>query len=137
MNSNDEKYIIEDIDKFIESTRVLIFNSFGKSEEKDIDELSFLLSELDIEEVNELNEVLTQHECKIISKEFIKTETNKITKKVRFTISIKKYMAMIESFNSRMISNMLNNLVNKGLLETAYSVENDDFIFWIKESGNI
>jgi len=136
MNFDNEKFIIDDIDKFIESTRVLVFNSFGKPEENQVDELSFLLSELDNEEINELNDVLTQHECEIISREFVKKEINKKTKTVRFSISTKKYMDMIESFNSRMISNMLHNMVNKGLLETAYDAESNDFIFWIKESGN-
>jgi hypothetical protein len=136
MNDSNEIFIIDDLTKFIESTRVLVFNTFGKTEEG-IDELSFLLSELDKEEVGELNETLTQQECEIISKDFIRKETNKKTKKIRFTISTKKYMAMIESFNSRMISNMLNNMVNKGLLETAYDINCNDFIFWIKDSGNI
>lgn len=43
---------------------------------------------------------------------------------------------MIETFNSRMVSNMLNNLVNKGVLETAYDSESDDFIFWTKNDTN-
>lgn len=137
MNHNNEKFIIDDINKFIESTRVLVFNSFGKSEDNQIDELSLLLSDLDTEEINELNQILTQHECEIISQEFIKKEINKKTKIVRFTISTNQYMAMIESFNSRMISNMLNNMVNKGLLETAYDIDSNDFVFWVKESGII
>ena len=33
-----------------------------------------------------------------------------------------------------MISNMLNTLVNKGLLETAYDNESNDFIFWVKNN---
>jgi len=136
MNDSNEIFIIDDLHKFIESTRVLVFNSFSQTEEG-IDELSFLLSELDKEEVGELNETLTQHECEIISKDFIRKEINKKTKMIRFTISTKRYMAMIESFNSRMISNMLHNMANKGLLETAYDVDCNDFIFWIKDSGNI
>ena len=136
MNDSNEIFIIDDLPKFIESTRVLVFNSFSQTEEG-IDELSFLLSELDKEEVGELNETLTQHECETISKDFIRKEINKKTKTIRFTISTKRYMAMIESFNSRMISNMLHNMVNKGLLETAYDVDCNDFIFWIKDSGNI
>lgn len=135
MNDSNEVFIIDDLPKFIESTRVLVFNTFGETEEG-IDELSFLLSELDKEEVGELNETLTQQECEIISKDFIRKETNKKTKKIRFTISTKKYMAMIESFNSRMISNMLNNMVNRDLLETAYDVDANDFVFWVKDSGN-
>jgi hypothetical protein len=32
-----------------------------------------------------------------------------------------------------MISNILNNLVNKGVLESAYDADLNDFVFWIKE----
>ena len=50
-----------------------------------------------------------------------------------YVISEKKYMAMIESFNQRLVSNMLKNLTQIGLLESAYDSELNDFIFWIKE----
>ena len=54
-------------------------------------------------------------------------------KKTMYVISEKKYMAMIESFNERLVSNMLKNLTQIGLLESAYDSELNDFIFWIKE----
>jgi hypothetical protein len=34
-----------------------------------------------------------------------------------------------------MVSNMLNNLVNKGMIETGYDDETNDFIFWIKDEN--
>jgi len=131
--SKSEWFIVDDVNKFVESTRVLVFNSFGKTNETELDDLSFLLADLPNNEVDELNSSLSQEECMIISKEFIRQEYNKKTKDSRHIISNKKYMEMIESFNSRMISNMLNHLVNKGLLETAYDVDSNDFVFWIKE----
>jgi hypothetical protein len=131
--SKSEWFIVDDVNKFVESTRVLVFNSFGKTNETELDDLSFLLADLPNNEVDELNSSLSQEECMIISKEFIRQEYNKKTKDSRNIISNKKYMEMIESFNSRMISNMLNHLVNKGLLETAYDVDSNDFVFWIKE----
>ena len=48
----------------------------------------------------------------------------------------KMFLAIIESLNERMVSNLLNSLVNKGLVETAYDDEDDDFIFWVKEDNN-
>jgi hypothetical protein len=33
-----------------------------------------------------------------------------------------------------MISNMLNNLVNKGVLDSGFDDESNDFIFWIKDN---
>jgi uncharacterized membrane protein YgaE (UPF0421/DUF939 family) len=134
MKQENEWFIIDDVDQFIESTRVLVFNAFGKTEETQLDELSFVITSLDKHEIDELNKTLTQEECSIISKDYIKTETNKKTKKVRFVISTEKYMAMIESFNSRMVSNMLNHLTNIGVLESAYDSKSNDFIFWVKEN---
>jgi hypothetical protein len=131
---NNEWFIIDDIDKFVESTRVLVFNAFGKTNEDQLDELSFFIAELPKEEQNELNETLTQEECMIMSKDFIKKEIHKKTKHIRFIINTKKYMEMIECFNGRMVSNMLNNLVNRGILESAYDTEANDFIFWIKDN---
>jgi hypothetical protein len=32
-----------------------------------------------------------------------------------------------------MVSNILNSLVNKGVLDSAYDDEQNDFIFWVKE----
>ena len=131
--SKSEWFIVDDIDKFVESTRVLVFNSFGKTNETELDDLSFLLADLPKNEIDELNNSLSQEECMIMAKDFLRKEYNKKTKNSRHIISNKKYMDMIESFNSRMISNMLNHLVNKGLLETGYDVDSNDFVFWIKE----
>ena len=134
MKNKKEWFQVINLDKFIESTRVLIFNSFGKNNEKQQDELSFILEDLPKAEIEELNTVLTQEECMIMSKEFLKERKNNKTKQTTLLITNQKYMEMVESFNSRMISNMLNNLVNKGLLETAYDSESNDFVFWIKDN---
>ena len=34
-----------------------------------------------------------------------------------------------------MTSNILNGLVNKGIVETAYDDETNDFVFWIKNEN--
>lgn len=130
---DNQKFVIDDLEQFIESTRVLVFDAFGKTNEYSMDDLSILLSDLQEDEIEELNKTLTQEECMAISKEFVSTKTNKKTKQSKHTIDTKTYMKMIECFNSRMISNMLNNLVNRGLLETAYDNESNDFVFWAKE----
>lgn len=133
MSKNNEWFIIDDLEKFIESSRVLIFDSFGKNDSTDVDELSIMLNDLPEEEIEELNKVLTQEECLAIAKPFMRLEKNKRTKEIRYIISSKKYMEMLESFNSRMVSNLLNHLVNKGVLDSAYDSDSDDFIFWVKD----
>lgn len=125
-------FIIEDLDKFVESTRVIIFDGFG-NKEKNSENIANKLSDLSKEDQDELNEVLTQNECLIMSKEFIKTQKNKVTNKTRMILDNRSYMKMIETFNSRMVGNMLNGLVNRGLLESAFDEESNDFIFWVKD----
>lgn len=124
-------YTITDLDQFIESTRVLVFDAFGKADNHDPDQLALYLQELKPQEQIELNSVLTQQESLNIAKDFIKEKIK--NKKTVYIISEKKYMAMIESFNERLVSNMLKNLTQIGLLESAYDSELNDFIFWIKD----
>ena len=115
---------------------VLVFQTFGQTNKESSDELSMAMEDLTDEESTELDNVLTQEECMIIAKTYVKLQKNKKTKRPRFIISEESYMAMIEAFNSRMISNMLNHLVNKGILETAYDDKCNDFVFWVKQDEN-
>ena len=131
-----EVFIIDDLDRFVECTRVLIYQNFGSDTQQDILELSFDINNLDSAEVEELDSVLSQTECLAMAKDYVKTQQHKTRPDVRYLISNKDYMKMIECFNSRMVSNMLNNLVNKGILETAYDPECNDFIFWAKDDDS-
>jgi len=36
--------------------------------------------------------------------------------------------------NGRLVSNMLTSLVSKGLIESAYDEQINDFVFWIKDN---
>jgi Mg/Co/Ni transporter MgtE len=136
MDKNNEWFIIDDLERFVESSRVLIFDSFGKNDSTNIDELSIMLNDLPKDEIEELNKVLTQEECLVIAKSLMRLEKNKRTQEVRHIISSKKYMEMLESFNSRMVSNLLHHLVNKGVLDSAYDSDSDDFIFWVKDEDD-
>lgn len=134
-NDKDQWFIVDDLEKFIESTRVLIFDNFGKDvQDQEEDKINILISDLSSEEISELNKILSQEECINIANQFLKKEKNKVTNQIRYIISTKKYLEMLESFNSRMVSNMLNHLVNKGVLDTAYDTECNDFVFWVKEN---
>lgn len=134
MNDN-QWFIIDDLDQFVESSRVLIFDNFGKKESNNSDELSMILSDLSSDEVDELNQILSQSECMAIAKQFIRVEQNRKTKDVRYVIDTKQYMSMLESFNSRMVSNLLSDLVSKGILDSAYDSESNDFVFWVKDDN--
>ena len=125
-------YTITDVDAFVESTRVLVFDAFGKNNVES-EALTVMKTELNKAEQEELETVLTQDEALLIAKEFITQKKHKRTKKTIYIISETKYMQMIESFNERLVSNMIRNLSKAGLVEMAYDSEINDFVFWIKE----
>lgn len=125
------KFEITDIDKFVECSRVLVFDCMGKDQTSSLNDMKYTLLELSEEERNELNEVLSQEEAMSICKLFLRQYDDD-----KFIVSNKQYAKLIDSLNTRLVSNMLNNLVNRGLLETAFDHESNDFIFWVKENEN-
>jgi hypothetical protein len=129
---NDDWFVIKDFEGFIESTRALVFNSFGSNTKED-DQQDFLMSVSDRDK-EELDKVLSYDESLTIVIGFLKKEKHKTTKKIRYLVNDSSFMKIIYSLNDRMTSNILNGLVNKGLVETAYDSESNDFIFWIKDN---
>jgi hypothetical protein len=130
---NNEWFLVKDLEELINSTRALIFNNFGKrDEDKDsIDDI--LATTINEQDKKELNDILSYDESLVIVKSLIKKQFNKKSRKTRYVMTEKIFIEIIESLNDRMVSNMLNGLVNRGMVETAYDSESDDFIFWIKD----
>ena len=138
---NEEWFIINNIDDLTNSVRALVFNNFGKSTEPEVqdkedDVVNNLLFELDPNDQKELDSVLSYSESLIIVKQHIKKQIHKKTDKIRYVMNNDMFLKIIQSLNDRMVSNLLNSLVNRGLVETAYDAEDDDFIFWVKEDNN-
>lgn len=134
--TNDEWFIVRDIDGFINSSRALVFNSFGKKDQNnnDIDPLDL---QIDKTHQEELDQVLSFDEAKVIITSLIKKQKHKTTiNKTRYLLNDNLFIKIIQSLNDRMISNLLNSLVNKGLVDTAYDAEANDFVFWVKDSEN-
>jgi hypothetical protein len=125
-------YVIKDLDSFINTTRTLVFNNFGKTpdQQSDID----ILDQVNIDEIDEFNSVLSYDESIVIAKEMLKKQVNKKTFEERYLVSDDMYIQLIESLNARMVGNILNSLVNKGLVETAFDEKSNDFIFWCVEN---
>ena len=124
-------YAIKDISEFVDKTRTLVFNNFGKQNpEEDIDSL---LNNIKPEEQAEFDSILSHNESMIITKALVKKQKNKNNKKIRYVINDSIYYDIIQSLNDRMVSNLLNNLVNKGFIETGFDEKSNDFIFWIKD----
>jgi len=122
---NNDSYLVKDLDKFVESVRLLVFNSFGKPEDET--DLDAMMYELKPSEKDELDKIISQEESTLIAKSLLKKS------KGDYILTDKIFMKIVESLNDRMVSNMLNNLVNKGLVETAFDTESNDFVFWVKE----
>lgn len=132
-NEDDELvYVISDINKFVDETRKIIFTGFGKSEEEDEDvtTLDELIDNLTDSEIEELDQTLTQDECISILHDYVQPRKTKNGKK-KYVINEDQFNEIIEAFNARLVSNLLTSLVNKGLVESAYDSEENDFIFWI------
>jgi len=129
---NSNSFIIKDMIGFIESTRALVFNSFGKTEKDIKDDINLNIDPI---EKDEIDKVLSFDESEIICKEFLKKQINKKTKSIRYILTDDIFLSIVESLNDRMVSNVLNSLVNKGLVETAYDSESNDFVFWVKDKN--
>ena len=138
--NNEEWFIIKDIDELTNSARALVFNNFGKTTEPETEEeadpVNDLLLEVDPKDQKELDSVLSYSESLIIVKQHIKKQINKKTDSIRYVMSNNIFLTIIESLNDRMVSNLLNSLVNRGLVETGYDEESNDFVFWVKENDN-
>jgi hypothetical protein len=131
-----DRYIIDDLEEFTQSARRLVFNTFGKGMDDDPDELTNLMTNISEEDLNEMNDILTQKESLVIVKNIAKQEINKKTKKIRYIIDDKIFSEIIEAINSRLIGNILASLASKGLIESAYDDKLNDFVFWYKEDEN-
>ena len=131
--SNDQWFFINDFDDFVDHSRSLVFKFFGDANEIANDSMTESLYEMSKKETEEMNETLTHDESAIIIKNHAKKQVNRKTKQARYCLTDKLLQSIIEDLNSRMISNILNSLVNKGVLDSAYDSDQNDFIFWLKE----
>lgn len=131
--SNNSWFIIDDFDSFVDSSRSLVFKFFGENDESLTKELGLSSVSLSKEELKELNQTLTFDESAAIIKNKAKKQINKKTKEIKYCINDKLLMEIIEDLNSRLVSNILSSLVSKGILDSAFDSDQNDFVFWIKE----
>lgn len=129
-----EWFTITDIDRFIEASRVLVYHNFGSIDD-DVDIVHTMIEDLVNEEQEEIEQVLNHEESLRIFSEFSKVKKDK-NDKLCYRISDKSYMLFIEALNSRMVSNILNHMVNKGEIESAFDSEANDFVFWVKDKNH-
>lgn len=130
------RFIIDDLDQFVDGVRRVVFFGFGKKTEEIDNDLENIIVELGPEEEDEMNNVLGHQESKIIVKSLVKKQTNKVTKQNRYILDEVIFSEIVESLNARLVSNILVQLTQKGLVESAYDEKLDDFIFWIKDDND-
>jgi hypothetical protein len=138
---SNEHFIIKDIDYFTNYSRKLVFDSYEqKSEENsDTDKTDLIdsaIDDLSKKDKEELDKILSYEEALNIIKSIAKVQTHKTTKEKRYVITDDSYMKILQSLGDRMTSNILNGLVNKGIVDTAYDSDIDDFVFWVKDKDN-
>lgn len=131
-----EEYIIDDLEEFTLSTRRLVFNGFGQGEVSDSEDLVDLMKEPATEDSKEMDDILSQHESLIVVKNLATKQKHKKKNIYRYIIDEKIFSQIIEALNTRMVSNILSSLTNKGLIESAYDEKIDDFVFWVSEETN-
>jgi hypothetical protein len=129
-----QNYIIDNLDDFTDSARRLVYNGFGKGAVEDPDEFTELVTKINPEEEEELNKILSHDEALIIVKTMAKEQKHKYEDKSRYLIDEKIFSQIIEAMNARLVSNILTSLANKGLIESAYDSDINDFVFWVKDN---
>jgi len=127
-------YIIDNLDNFTDSARRLVYNGFGKGSVEDPDEFTELVTQISPEEEKELDKVLSHDEALVIVKSMAKEQKHKYEDKSRYLIDEKIFSEIIEAMNARLVSNILTSLANKGMIESAYDSDINDFVFWIKDN---
>lgn len=120
-------YTMRNPDEFINQIRRLVFAGFGI---KDLgeDELQTLIQNIDEEE---MNRTISFEECKVIAMEYL--EPKKIRRRVKYFLTEENFTNLVEAINSRLVSNLITELVDDGQLESAWDSEANDFIFWVAD----
>lgn len=120
-------YTMRNPDEFINQIRRLVFAGFGI---KDLgeDELQTLIQNIDEEE---MNRTISFEECKLIAMEYL--EPKKIRRRVKYFLTEENFTNLVEAINSRLVSNLITELVDDGQLESAWDSEANDFIFWVAD----
>lgn len=131
--TDSDWYDVKNIDEFVKAARSIIYNNFGSWDKKqgnpEVDIIDDMITKPSDEE--EFNQLLTQEESIVIVKPLFKKQKHKRTNKIRYLISDNIFVNILQQLNDRMVSNTISSLVQKGLVESAYDDEIDDFVFWV------
>lgn len=129
--SDSEWFVVPNLSKFTDKARAIVYNNFGVWNDKT--NLDIIIDDVIENEREEFNKILSHQESLVIVKELLKKQKHKKTKKIRYILNDTIFSDIVNRLNERMVSNIISGLVQKGLVETAFDDECNDFVFWIKE----
>lgn len=134
-NDDDQWMEVVNVTKLLNFSRKLVFYNFD-STYSSLDDEEFILKvqEIKLSEEPEVDKLLPYKESLLMFNEHLRREKRKNSAK-GYTIYIKDkdYDLFLEQLCERMVSNIIQSLVKKGLVETAFDNEKNDFIFWVKK----
>lgn len=133
MDTDDQWFVVKDLNGFIQSARTLVYNNFGDWDKSEDDIVDSMIAKP--EDEAEFNQLLTQEESAVIVKNALKKQRNKTTNALRYLVCDSLFYEILNQLNDRMVSNTIGSLVQKGLVESAYDDEIDDFVFWVNEKN--
>ena len=127
---------IVNLDKLVDFSRKVIFYNFDESND-DLNDQDFMdkIEKIEHTECEELEKLLPKDEVKAIFSDLVVKKRNKNTKKVALFIKEEDYEEVLARLNQRMVSNIVKGLVSRGLVESAFDSEKNDFVFWIKKDN--
>jgi DNA-binding HxlR family transcriptional regulator len=128
---SEKWYVVPDLDNFTDKARAIVYNNFGAWQNKD--ELDILIDDVKENDQEEFDKLLSHQESLVIIKTLVKKQKNRKTKEIRYTINDNIFADIVYKLNDRMVSNIVNSLVQKGLVESAFDSDANDFVFWIKD----
>lgn len=124
-------FVIKDLTEFTDKARAIVYNNFGDWDSEQ--PMDIMMDNVKESEQSDFDQILSHQESEIIIKQIAKKQRNKKTDQIRYILNEKLFVQVIEDLNARMVSNILNSLVQKGLVESAYDTESNDFVFWVKD----
>lgn len=134
-DNNDEAwFVISDIEEFTDKVRIIVYNNFG-TWDNDKTPIDMIIDSIADSDRSELDKLLSHQEALNIISVLVKKQKHKITKEIRYLLSDAIFIEIVSNLNDRMISNVINSLTNKGILESAFDSKKNDFVFWIKDDS--
>ena len=127
---SEKWYVVPDLDNFTDKARAIVYNNFGVWNNPD--NIDIIIDDVVENEKEEFDKILSHQESLIIVKETAKKQKNKKLNKSRYVINDDLFAEIIDELNNRMVSNILQGLVQRGIVETAFDDESNDFVFWVK-----